>query len=98
STLPWAGDEVLVESAADATVADLAGIDIALFSAGGATSRALAPRFAEAGAMVVDNSSAWRMDPAVPLVVSEVNPEAVDLARPERGGKGIIGNPNCTTM
>ncbi len=98
STLPWGGDEVVIEDAADASVADLAGIDIALFSAGGGTSKALAPRFAEAGAVVVDNSSAWRMDPAVPLVVSEVNPEAVELARPDRGGKNIIGNPNCTTM
>ena len=69
------------------------GLDIALFSAGGATSRALAPRFAAAGAVVVDNSSAWRMDPDVPLVVSEVNPAAIADAR-----KGIIANPNCTTM
>jgi aspartate-semialdehyde dehydrogenase len=93
--LPWNGSEVLVE---DAAAADVSGIDIALFSAGGSTSRALAPRFAEAGAVVIDNSSAWRMDPAVPLVVSEVNPEAVALADPARGGRGIIGNPNCTTM
>jgi aspartate-semialdehyde dehydrogenase len=66
---------------------------VALFSAGGTTSRAQAPRFAEAGVTVVDNSSAWRMDPDVPLVVSEVNPEAIHQAR-----KGIIANPNCTTM
>jgi aspartate-semialdehyde dehydrogenase len=90
STLTWAGREVTVE---EATTADPAGIDIALFSAGASTSRALAPRFAEAGALVVDNSSAWRMDPDVPLVVSEVNPGALRDAR-----KGIIANPNCTTM
>ena len=71
----------------------IAGFDIALFSAGGGTSREWAPRFAAAGAVVVDNSSAWRMDPQVPLVVSEVNPDA--LARIERG---IVANPNCTTM
>ena len=90
STLPWRGTEVVVE---DAAAADLSGIDVALFSAGGATSRALAPRFAAAGAVVVDNSSAWRMDPDVPLVVSEVNPQDAAV-RP----KGIIANPNCTTM
>jgi aspartate-semialdehyde dehydrogenase len=90
STITWDGREVAVE---DAETADPAGIDIALFSAGGATSRRLAPRFAEAGAVVVDNSSAWRMDPEVPLVVSEVNPDAV-----RRAAKGIIANPNCTTM
>jgi aspartate-semialdehyde dehydrogenase len=77
----------------DVATADLSGIDIALFSAGGGTSREQAPRFADAGAIVVDNSSAWRRDPAVPLVVSEVNPEAVDHTP-----KGIIANPNCTTM
>jgi aspartate-semialdehyde dehydrogenase len=69
------------------------GFDVALFSAGAATSREWAPRFAAAGAIVVDNSSAWRMDPDVPLVVSEVNPDAIDDAR-----RGIIANPNCTTM
>jgi aspartate-semialdehyde dehydrogenase len=69
------------------------GFDLALFSAGGGTSREWSPQFAAAGALVVDNSSAWRMDPDVPLVVSEVNPEAIDDAR-----KGIIANPNCTTM
>jgi aspartate-semialdehyde dehydrogenase len=69
------------------------GFDVALFSAGGGTSREWAPRFAAAGALVVDNSSAWRMDPDVPLVVSEVNPDAL-----ERIGKGIVANPNCTTM
>ncbi|WP_024286725.1 aspartate-semialdehyde dehydrogenase [Cellulomonas sp. KRMCY2] len=90
TSLPWQGGEVVVE---DTATADLSGIDIALFSAGGATSTAQAPRFAAAGAIVIDNSSAWRMDPDVPLVVSEVNPEAIDDAR-----KGIIANPNCTTM
>lgn len=90
STLPWDGADVVVE---DATTADPTGLDIALFSAGGSTSRALAPGFAAAGATVIDNSSAWRMDPEVPLVVSEVNPEAVTAAI-----KGIIANPNCTTM
>ncbi len=90
TTLPWRGQDVVVE---DAATADVAGIDIALFSAGGATSKALAPRFAAAGAMVIDNSSAWRMDPDVPLVVSEVNPHALAEAP-----RGIIANPNCTTM
>ena len=90
TTLPWKGTEIVVE---DVATADLTGIDIALFSAGGGTSKEHAPRFAEAGAIVIDNSSAWRMDPDVPLVVSEVNPEAIKDAR-----KGIIANPNCTTM
>jgi aspartate-semialdehyde dehydrogenase len=72
--------------------ADVGGFDLALFSAGGARSRDWAPRFRDAGAVVVDNSSAWRMDPEVPLVVSEVNPEALD------GHRGIVANPNCTTM
>ncbi|GAA4386238.1 aspartate-semialdehyde dehydrogenase [Brevibacterium pityocampae] len=90
STLPFAGREVTVE---DAATADPSGLDVALFSAGGATSRAQAERFAAAGVTVVDNSSAWRMDPEVPLVVSEVNPGAIAEAR-----KGIIANPNCTTM
>jgi aspartate-semialdehyde dehydrogenase len=89
-TLPWRGQDILIE---DAATADLSGIDIALFSAGGATSKALAPKFAAAGAVVVDNSSAWRLDPDVPLVVSEVNPQDAAV-RP----KGIIANPNCTTM
>jgi aspartate-semialdehyde dehydrogenase len=71
----------------------IAGFDVALFSAGAATSRQWAPRFAAAGALVVDNSSAWRMDADVPLVVSEVNPDALDHI-----GKGIVANPNCTTM
>jgi aspartate-semialdehyde dehydrogenase len=73
--------------------ADLSCFDLALFSAGGSRSREWAPRFRDAGAVVVDNSSAWRMDPDVPLVVSEVNPHAV-----ARRPKGIIANPNCTTM
>ncbi len=90
TTLPFAGREITVE---DAATADPTGLDIALFSAGASTSRALAPRYVEAGAVVVDNSSAFRMDPDVPLVVSEVNPDAIREAR-----KGIIANPNCTTM
>jgi len=90
TTLPFRGQDVLVE---DVATADLAGIDVALFSAGATASREHAPRFAAAGAVVVDNSSAWRKDPDVPLVVSEVNPHAM-ADRP----KGIIANPNCTTM
>jgi aspartate-semialdehyde dehydrogenase len=93
-TLQWAGADVVVENAAEAS---LEGLDIALFSAGGSTSKALAPKFAAAGAIVIDNSSAWRMDPAVPLVVAEVNPEAA-LAVLSRGRGAIIANPNCTTM
>ena len=90
TSLPWADGEITVE---DAATADVAGLDIALFSAGATSSRELAPRFAAAGATVIDNSSAFRMDPDVPLIVSEVNPQAVKDAR-----KGIIANPNCTTM
>lgn len=86
----WQGRRVIVEDAAEA---DPSGIDVALFSAGATTSRALAGRYAAAGATVIDNSSAWRMDPDVPLVVAEVNPDDVREAR-----KGIIANPNCTTM
>ena len=89
-TLPWADGEIEIE---DAAVADPSGLDIALFSAGASTSRAQAPRFAAAGVTVIDNSSAWRMDPDVPLIVSEVNPHALAEMR-----KGIIANPNCTTM
>ncbi|MBM6591213.1 aspartate-semialdehyde dehydrogenase [Brevibacterium sp. RIT 803] len=89
-TITFNGEEITVEDAAEA---DPSGLDIALFSAGGATSRAQAERFAAAGVTVVDNSSAWRSDPEVPLVVSEVNPEAIDAV-----AKGIIANPNCTTM
>ena len=88
--LPWQDTEVTVE---DAATARYDGLDIVLFSAGAATSRQLAPRVAAAGPVVIDNSSAWRGDPEVPLVVSEVNPQAV-AHRP----KGIIANPNCTTM
>ncbi|GAD35411.1 aspartate-semialdehyde dehydrogenase [Microbacterium sp. AISO3] len=90
TSIEFAGHDVIVE---DVATADPAGIDIALFSAGATGSRAHAPRFAEAGAVVIDNSSAWRMDPEVPLVVSEVNPHAT--VNPP---KGIIANPNCTTM
>ena len=90
TVLPFGDLEITVE---DADSADPSGLDLALFSAGATASRALAPRFAAAGATVVDNSSAWRMDPDVPLVVSEVNPDAIADAR-----KGIIANPNCTTM
>ncbi len=90
TVLPYEGREIVVE---DASTADPSGLDVALFSAGATTSRALAPKFAVAGVIVVDNSSAFRMDPDIPLVVSEVNPEAIADAR-----KGIIANPNCTTM
>jgi aspartate-semialdehyde dehydrogenase len=83
-------DGVTIE---DAESADYAGLDLVLFSAGGSTSKALAPRVAAAGAVVIDNSSAWRSDPEVPLVVAEVNAHA--LAHLPRG---IIANPNCTTM
>jgi aspartate-semialdehyde dehydrogenase len=93
TTLPWQGQDILVE---DATTADPAGLDIAIFSAGASTSRLLAPKFAAAGVTVIDNSSAWRMDPDVPLVVSEVNPDAIDPIA--KAAKGIIANPNCTTM
>ncbi|WP_275464669.1 aspartate-semialdehyde dehydrogenase [Streptomyces noursei] len=89
-TLPWQDTEITVE---DAATADYSGLDIVLFSAGGTTSKALAEKVAAAGPVVIDNSSAWRRDPQVPLVVSEVNPQAI-TDRP----KGIIANPNCTTM
>ena len=89
-TIDFKGQSITVEDAAEA---DPSGLDIALFSAGGATSKAQAERFAAAGAIVVDNSSAWRSDPEVPLVVSEVNPDALD-----EPPKGIIANQNCTTM
>jgi aspartate-semialdehyde dehydrogenase len=88
--LTCGGEEIVVE---DAATADFAGLDIVLFSAGGSTSRALAPKVAAAGAIVIDNSSAWRGDPDVPLVVSEVNPHALASIP-----KGIVANPNCTTM
>src|SRR6478609_1290985 len=89
--LPFRGQEIEVE---DTTTADPSGLDIALFSAGATMSRVQAPRFAAAGVTVIDNSSAWRKDPDVPLVVSEVNFTRDAHVRP----KGIIANPNCTTM
>ncbi|HEX4868091.1 MAG TPA: aspartate-semialdehyde dehydrogenase [Acidimicrobiales bacterium] len=89
-SLTWKGGEVAVE---DAETATYDGLDIALFSAGATASRALAPRVAAAGVTVIDNSSAWRMDPDVPLVVAEVNAHALDSIP-----KGIVANPNCTTM
>ena len=88
--LPWGDEQITVE---DIATADFSGIDIALFSAGGATSKEWAPKVAAAGAVVIDNSSAWRKDPEVPLVVSEVNADdLLDIP------KGIVANPNCTTM
>ena len=90
SIIEWNGQQIVVEDAAEA---DPHGLDVVLFSAGATTSRALAEKYANAGAMVIDNSSAWRMNPDVPLIVSEVNPEDVELAK-----KRIIANPNCTTM
>jgi aspartate-semialdehyde dehydrogenase len=89
-TIEWQGRRIVVE---DAATADYTGLDVAIFSAGGATSKELAPKVAAAGVVVVDNSSAWRMDPDVPLVVVDVN-DADAARRP----KGIIANPNCTTM
>lgn len=91
--LTFAEREVVVEDLAEQTEESLRGIDIAIFSAGGGTSKQYAPLFAAAGATVVDNSSAWRKDDEVPLIVSEVNPEAISEVK-----KGIIANPNCTTM
>ncbi|WP_175935767.1 aspartate-semialdehyde dehydrogenase [Corynebacterium sp. Marseille-P4321] len=91
--LEFRGSEIEVEDLTQVTEESVADVDIALFSAGGSTSREWAPVFAAAGAKVVDNSSAWRKDDEVPLVVSEVNPSAV-----EKLPKGIIANPNCTTM
>ena len=90
TTIDFKGEPITVENA---ETADPTGLDVAIFSAGATTSRAQAPRFAAAGVLVIDNSSAWRMDPEVPLVVSEVNPHALDDVP-----KGIIANPNCTTM
>ncbi|MEY3679892.1 MAG: Aspartate-semialdehyde dehydrogenase [Actinomycetota bacterium] len=90
SSLPWKNGSITVE---DAATADPSGLDIALFSAGATSSRELAPKYAAAGVTVIDNSSAWRMDPEVPLVVSEVNGGEIHNAK-----KGIIANPNCTTM
>ncbi len=88
-TLPFKGEEIPVEVLGEDS---FEGVDIALFSAGGSTSTTYAPAAARAGAVVVDNSSAWRMDPEVPLVVPEVNPEAI------KQHKGIIANPNCSTI
>ena len=90
SKLPWGDGHSVVE---DAATADPSGLDIALFSAGATSSRELAPKFAAAGAIVIDNSSAFRMDPEVPLIVSEVNGHLAHGT-----AKGIIANPNCTTM
>ncbi len=88
--VPFKGEELTVQ---EATPASFEGVDVAIFSAGRGTSRELAPEAASRGAVVIDNSSAWRMDPEVPLVVPEVNPEAAKN-RP----KGIIANPNCSTI
>ena len=87
--IDWGEQDLVVQALSPESIQ---GFDIALFSAGGATSEAWAQQFADAGAVVVDNSSFWRMDEHVPLVVSEVNPEALD------GHKGIVANPNCSTM
>ncbi len=88
--LPWLDGEITVE---DSTTADYAGLDVVLASAGATASKALADRIAAAGATVIDNSSAFRMDPDVPLVVPEVNAHELDDIP-----KGIVANPNCTTM
>jgi aspartate-semialdehyde dehydrogenase len=87
--IDWDGTSLTVEPLGDETIQ---GFDIALFSAGSTVSEEWAPRFADAGAVVVDNSSQWRMHEDVPLVVSEVNPDALE------GHRGIVANPNCTTM
>ena len=89
TTVPFAGTDLTVD---ELTEKSFAGVDIALFSAGGSTSERFAPAAAKAGCVVVDNSSAWRMDPACPLVVPEVNPQDLDWH------KGIIANPNCSTI
>lgn len=88
--IEWNGRTITIENAAEA---DPHGLNVVLFSAGATTSRALAEKYAQAGATVIDNSSAWRMNPDVPLIVAEVNPQDVSAAK-----KGIIANPNCTTM
>ncbi len=90
STIQWKDQTIVVENAA---TADFSGLDVVFFSAGGSTSLELAPKVAAAGAIVIDNSSAWRSDPEVPLVVAEVNPHALKVIP-----KGIVANPNCTTM
>ncbi len=89
STVPYGDDELRVKELNEHSFAD---VDLALFSAGGDTSKKFAPVAAKAGCVVVDNSSAWRMDPEVPLVVPEVNPQALE------GHKNIIANPNCSTI
>lgn len=91
--LPFMGKTYTVRELTADAFQDL-GIDIALFSAGGETSRHFAPIVAASGAVVIDNSSCWRMDPDVPLVVPEVNPDAI----PGYKNKGIIANPNCSTI
>jgi aspartate-semialdehyde dehydrogenase len=88
-TIEWGDRSLTVQTLSDESIQ---GFDLALFSAGSATSAEWAPRFAAAGAVVVDNSSQWRMHENVPLVVSEVNPEAL------ASHDGIVANPNCTTM
>ncbi len=93
TNIRWKDEDITVEDVSTVKPDDLKGIDVALFSAGGAASSKYAPLFAQAGAVVIDNSSAWRKNPSVPLVVSEVNPKDA-LERP----LGIIANPNCTTM
>ena len=90
SIIEWNGQKIKVE---DASTADTSDLDIAIFSAGATTSRAIAEKYAKQGTIVIDNSSAWRMNPDVPLIVSEVNPEDIANAK-----LGIIANPNCTTM
>lgn len=90
-TLPFKGEEIPVE---ELTETSFKGVDIGIFSAGGATSQQFAPIAARDGCVVVDNSSAWRMDPGVPLVVPEVNPRATA----NYGNKGIVANPNCSTI
>ena len=90
TTVEWNGRDITIE---DAATADYTGLDVALFSAGATASRAVAPVVASQGAVVIDNSSAWRMDPDVPLVVPEVNAAALTSIP-----KGIVANPNCTTM
>lgn len=90
--IPFKGEEIAVEVLEETK--SFKGIDIALFSAGGSRSLEYAPLFARDGAVVIDNSSAWRMDPEVPLVVPEVNPQAIAQYK----NKGIIANPNCSTI
>ena len=91
STIEFKGKEYVVQ---DLETFDPSGVDIALFSAGGSTSKEHAPRFAAAGCYVIDNSSAWRMDEEIALVVPEVNPHALEMARENK----IIANPNCSTI